>query len=168
MELNEATALHWIDTEVLLRLGVAAVVGLLLGLDRELRGHAAGLRTHGLVCFSAAATTISVLALYMQLGPARMDPLRLFEATGAFIGIVGAGLIVFSKGKLHNITTAAHLWLASVLGIACGAGQWPLVAIGFVISVVMITILRLTEKWMGGDRRLEDDGEGGDGEGADR
>ncbi|MBB3990546.1 putative Mg2+ transporter-C (MgtC) family protein [Croceicoccus naphthovorans] len=157
--MNDATALHWLDFQVLLRLSIAAVLGLLLGLDRELRGHAAGMRTHGLVCFSAAATTISIIALYLQLGPAQMDPLRLFEAVGAFIGIVGAGLIVFSKGQLHNITTAAHLWLAAVIGIACGAGQWPLVAIGFVISVVMVTVLRFVEKFMGEDRVLDEDGE---------
>lgn len=155
MELNPAIALHGIDVEVLLRLGIAAIIGLLLGLDREIRGHAAGLRTHGLICFSAAFMTVSGIALFAQLGPARLDPLRLFEASGAFIGIVGAGLIVFSRGQLHNITTAAHLWLAAVIGMACGLGQWPLVVIGTVISLVMITLLRLFEaKW---DKRQLDE-----------
>lgn len=157
MELNDATLLHEVDAEVVVRLAIAAVLGLLLGLDRELRGHAAGMRTHGLVCFSAAATTISVIALYLQLGPARMDPLRLFEAAGTFIGIIGAGLIVFSKGQVHNLTTAAHLWLATIIGIGCGAGQWPLVSIAFVISILMVTLLRFTEKFLGDDRNLVDD-----------
>jgi len=150
MELNEAADLAGIDGEILLRLGVAAVIGLILGLDREFRGHAAGLRTHGLICFSAAAMTVSVIALYLQLGSqagsGRMDPLRIYEAAGAFIGIIGAGLIVFSKGRLHNLTTAANLWLAAVIGIACGAGQWPLVLICTVISLVMITLLRIVER----------------------
>ena len=57
------------------------------------------------------------------------------------IGIIGAGLIVFSKGQVKNLTTAAHLFLTAVIGIACGAGQWPLVAIGSVISIVMLTVL---------------------------
>jgi putative Mg2+ transporter-C (MgtC) family protein len=153
MELNQPILVHWVDLDLLARLGTAAVLGLLLGLDRELRGHAGGLRTHGLICFSAAAMTVSVLALYFQLDGPRMDPLRLFEATGAFIGIIGAGLIVFSKGEVRNLTTAAHLWLAAVIGIACGAGQWPLVAIGAVISLVMLTLLRLVEP----KRRAEDD-----------
>ncbi len=150
MELNEAAHLAWIDSEILLRLGAAAGIGLLLGLDREFRGHAAGLRTHGLICFSAAAMTVSTIALYLQLGShlegGRMDPLRIYEAAGSFIGIIGAGLIVFSKGRLHNLTTAANLWLAAVIGIACGAGQWPLVLIGTVISLVMITLLRIVER----------------------
>lgn len=153
MPLNDPTLVHWIDLDLATRLGVAAVLGLLLGLDRELRGHAAGMRTHGIICFSAAAMTVSIVSLYLELGGVRMDPLRIYEATGAFIGIIGAGLIVFSRGQIHNLTTAAHLWLAAVVGIACGAGQWPLVAIGSAISVVMLTLLRLVERKQE-DRRL--------------
>ncbi|KPL68788.1 MgtC/SapB family transporter [Erythrobacter sp. SG61-1L] len=157
MLLNPSAPLGAIDAEILLRLGAAALIGLLLGFDREVRGHAAGLRTHGLVCFSAAAMTISVIALYLQLGApntgSRMDPLRIFEAAGSFVGIIGAGLIVFSKGRLRNLTTAANLWLAAVVGIACGAGQWPLVAVGTAISLVMITALRLLEDRMERKRR---------------
>lgn len=145
MELNDPVLVHWTDWDLVSRLGAAAVLGVLLGLDRELRGHAAGMRTHGLVCFAGAAMTVSIIALYGQLDGLRMDPLRIYEATGAFIGIIGAGLIVFSKGQVHNLTTAAHLWLAAVVGIACGAGQWPLVAIAAVISIVMLTVLRLVE-----------------------
>lgn len=150
MELNQAAHIAWIDGEILLRLGAAAAIGLLLGVDREFRGHAAGLRTHGLICFSAAAMTVSTIALYLQLGShvetVRMDPLRIYEAAGSFIGIIGAGLIVFSKGRLHNLTTAANLWLAAVIGIACGAGQWPLVWICTIISLIMITVLKIVER----------------------
>jgi putative Mg2+ transporter-C (MgtC) family protein len=144
--LNDPIFVHWIDLDLLTRLGVAALLGLLLGLDREMRGMAAGMRTHGPICFSAAAMTVSIISLYLELGGARMDPLRVYEATGAFIGIIGAGLIVFSKGQVKNLTTAAHLWLAAVIGIACGSAQWPLVAIGAAISVVMLTLLRLIER----------------------
>ena len=134
MELNEPVLVHWVDLDLLTRLGVAALVGLLLGIDREARGRAAGLRTHGLICFSAAAMAASMIALYHQIGGQmeenQLDVLRIFEATGTFIGIIGAGLIVFSRGKVKNLTTAAHLWLTAVIGIACGAAQWPLVVIG--------------------------------------
>lgn len=156
MELNEATTIYEVDYQLLIRLAVAAVLGLLLGLDRELRGHAAGLRTHGLVCFTAAMMTVSMIALYRQFGGAGLDPLRIFEATGAFIGIIGAGLIVFSRGEVKNLTTAANLWLAAIAGIACGAGQWPLVAMATIVSVVMLTLLGLVEKRLG---TYDDDGE---------
>jgi putative Mg2+ transporter-C (MgtC) family protein len=141
MELNEPVLVHWMDTDVLLRIGVAAVLGLLLGLDREVNGRAAGLRTHGLICVSAATMTVAMISLYFQIGGDRADVLRIFEAAGAFIGIIGAGLIVFSKGEVKNLTTAAHLWLTAVIGISCGAGLWPLVVIGSVTSVVMLTVL---------------------------
>jgi putative Mg2+ transporter-C (MgtC) family protein len=161
LDLNPATALHEIDYDVLLRLSVAALTGLLLGLDRELRGHAAGLRTHGLICFATAAMTVSMIALYNQIGSQASDPLRIYEATGSFIGFIGAGLIVFSRGRVKNLTTAANLWLAAVAGIACGAGQWPLVAMAAAVSVVMLTLLRVVEKRMGTyeDDSTRDDGE---------
>ena len=149
MELNDPVLVQWLDSQLLFRLGTAAIIGLVLGLARELRGLAAGMRTTGVICFSAAMMSVSILGLYFELGGAtaavRMDPLRVFEATGSFIGIIGAGLIVFSKGSIKNLTTAAHLWLAAVIGIACGAGQWPLVLIGAVISIVMLTLLRIVE-----------------------
>jgi len=78
MELNEPVLVHWIDTDVLLRIGVAAVLGLLLGLDREVKGRAAGLRTHGLICVSAAVMTVSMISLYHQIGGERADVLRIF------------------------------------------------------------------------------------------
>ena len=135
--------------------GLLTMIG---GFDREWRGHAAGMRTHGLVCVAAAGMAVSVMALHNQLGGLRIDPLRMFEAAAGFIGIVGAGLIVFSRGKVHNLTTAAHLWLATVIGLACGLGQWPLVAVLAIISLVMITIMRFVEGWFGhSDRTLDGD-----------
>lgn len=161
MDLNPPTLSGWIDFDLLARLGVAALLGVLLGLDRELRGHAAGARTHGLICFSAAAMTVSALSLWLSVDMPRADPLRIYEAAGAFIGIIGAGLIVFSKGRVHNLTTAAHLWLAAVIGIACGAGQWPLVLIASLISLLMLTVLRIAENKKN-DRRFEEQSDSSD------
>ena len=146
MELNAPVLIHWMDWDLFTRLGAAAILGLVLGLDRELRGHAAGMRTHALICFAAAAMTTSIIALYNQLDGERMDPLRVFEATGAFVGIIGAGLIVFSKGQVKNLTTAAHLWVVAVVGIACGAGQWPLVTLSLGVSLILLTVLWFVEK----------------------
>ncbi len=146
MPLNDPALVHWMDFDLVSRLGMAAILGLLLGLDREIRGYAAGLRTHGIICFASAAMTISIISLRLEMNGTRMDPLRIFEATGAFVGILGAGLIVFSKGEVKNLTTAAHLWLAAVVGIACGAGQWPLVAVAAVISLLLLTVLHAVER----------------------
>lgn len=151
MDLNPQTPLHLIDGPVLTRLGVAAVLGLLLGLDRELRGHAAGMRTHGIVCFTCSLMTISAIALHRQMGgvEGNVDPLRVFEASVAFIGIIAAGLIIFNKGEVRNLTTAAHIWLAGMIGIACGAAQWPLVVSAAIVAMVMLTLLRFVEdRWL--------------------
>jgi len=146
MDLNPPVLVHWMDIDLLTRLGVAAIIGLLLGIDREVRDKAAGLRTHGLICFSTAAMTVSMISLYHQADREGSDLLRIFEATGSFIGFIGAGLIVFSRGKPQNLTTAAHLWLTAVIGIACGAAQWPLVLFSSVISVIMLTVLGVLER----------------------
>lgn len=155
MELNEAIPLHFIDWPVLLRLGAAALLGLLLGLDSELRGHAAGMRTHGIICFTCSLMTISAMALHKQLeGEGNIDPLRVFEASAAFTGIIAAGLIVFNKGQIRNLTTAAHIWLAGMIGVACGAGQWPLVVSAAIVAVIMMTLLRAVEdRWLDPDKR---------------
>ena len=155
MDLNPETPLHLIDGPVLVRIGVAAFLGLLLGLDRELRGHEAGMRTHGIICFTCSLMTVSAIALHRQMGSehGNVDPLRVFEASVAFIGIIAAGLIVFNKGEVKNLTTAAHIWLAGMIGIACGAAQWPLVASAATVAIVLLTLLRFVEdRWLPPDR----------------
>lgn len=153
MILNPDTPLHLIDGPVLLRLGAATVLGLLLGLDRELRGHPAGLRTHGMICFTSALMTVCAIALHGQLrGQGNIDPLRVFEAAAAFTGIIAAGLIVFSKGEIKNLTTAAHVWLASMIGIACGAALWPLVVSATIVAILMLSLLGFVERrWLNPD-----------------
>src|SRR3546814_11545798 len=117
MELNDALWSESIDIQILLRLGVATLVGLALGLDRELKGYDAGLRTHGLVALSASLMTVVAIALYYQLGgpQSRIDPLRVIEGMAAAIGIIAAGLIIVRRGEVRNLTTAAHIWLPAGL-----------------------------------------------------
>ncbi|MGJ8479369.1 MULTISPECIES: MgtC/SapB family protein [Sphingobium] len=155
MTLNPDTPLHLIDGPVLLRLSIAALLGLLLGLDRQIRGHAAGLRTHGLICFTSALMTVCAIALHNQLqGEGNIDPLRVFEASAAFSGIIATGLIIFSKGEIKNLTTAAHIWLASMIGIASGAALWPLVASATLVAILMLSLLGFVERrWLASEER---------------
>src|SRR5687768_3886712 len=98
-------------TELLIRLGLASGLGLLLGFDRELRGHEAGIRTHALVSLSSAMIMISSLILYQQLrtdGYAP-DPLRSIQGLSQAIGFIAAG-VIFVRGKsVRNMTTAANI-----------------------------------------------------------
>lgn len=148
MELNDALWLETIDTQVLLRLGVATLVGLVLGLDRELKGYDAGLRTHGMVALSASLMTVVAIALYYQLGgpQSRIDPLRVIEGMAAAVGIIAAGLIIVKGGEVRNLTTAAHIWLTAAIGIASGAGYFAVVLIGAALALVLLVLLRFVER----------------------
>src|SRR5688572_26863595 len=88
---------------LILRLGGATIVGIVLGLDRELRGHDAGLRTHALVALSSAMITVSSLLLYeaMRGEDMRADPLRVVQGIAQAIGFIAAGLIFVQRGDVR-------------------------------------------------------------------
>jgi putative Mg2+ transporter-C (MgtC) family protein len=134
-------------TELLLRLGSAAFIGLLLGLDRELTGHEAGLRTHALVALSSAMIMVSSLMLTAQLSNPGFspDPLRAIQGLSQAIGFIAAGVIFVRGSNVVNMTTAANIWVAAAIGIACGAGQYRLVLVGAGLGLVLLTLIRLVE-----------------------
>jgi putative Mg2+ transporter-C (MgtC) family protein len=142
--LNEPLLFDASTWEIVLRLGAAAMLGMALGWDRERHGTAAGLRTHGIICLSGAVVTVTALILWKQLGgaEARVDPLRVVEGMATAVGIVGAGLVIVRGGDVKNLTSAAHIWLTVTIGIACGAGYWPVVVIGAGLALIMLIALR--------------------------
>jgi putative Mg2+ transporter-C (MgtC) family protein len=139
-------------TELAMRLGLASLVGLLLGLDRELRGHAAGIRTHALVALSSAMIMASSLMLTVQLGSEiAPDPLRAVQGLSQAIGFIAAGVIFVRGANVVNMTTAANIWVAAAVGIACGAGQYRLVIVGSVFGLALLTVVKLFERFLPGD-----------------
>lgn len=145
--------------QILIRLGAATLVGLLLGLDRELRGFPAGLRTHGLVALSSAAITVSALKLQEELAPGvDTDPLRVVQGLAQAIGFIAGGLVFATRGTVHNVTTAANLWLASALGIAAGAAHFDVMLTAFGLGILLLVVVGLFEH-----RFLSDKGHGGRG-----
>jgi putative Mg2+ transporter-C (MgtC) family protein len=112
------------------RLGTALMFGVIIGLDREIRGKPAGLRTHMLVALAAAAFTLIALEMVKTIGddsPAvRVDPIRAIEAVVAGVAFLGAGAIIQARGSVLGITTGASIWLVGALGLACGSGTFPL------------------------------------------
>lgn len=130
------------------RLAIATVLGLLLGLEREWRGHDAGLRTHAMVALSSAMITISALLIsddYVAHGTAS-DPVRVVQGLAQAIGFIAAGLIFVRGGDVHNLTTAASVWMAAAIGIAAGAGQFALVVLGSVAALLLLSVVRLIER----------------------
>mgnify|MGYP003571177012 CR=1 FL=1 len=108
------------------------------------------MRTHILVCLSAAA--IAVLTIEITHLPAfeddaiRIDPIRLVEAVTAGVAFLAAGLIVFARGEIHGLTTGAGMWLAGAVGLACGLGFWQIALVATLLAVIVLAALRLVER----------------------
>ncbi|MFG6160412.1 MgtC/SapB family protein [Halomonas sp. 1390] len=141
------------------RLGVAAGLALVLGLERELRGKPAGLRSHMLVSLGAAAFLIvgmEILFATAEGDPsARIDPTRIVEGVIGGIGFLGAGSIIRSGTSVHGITTGATIWLAGAIGIAAGVNNFPLAAMVTLMALLIMTVLGAIERTLPSHRDEE-------------
>jgi putative Mg2+ transporter-C (MgtC) family protein len=136
-------ALGWDET--LLRLAVAAVLGGVIGLERELDEKAAGLRTHMLVSAGSALFTLvsaygfaDILAVSGSQVLVRLDPSRIAAQIVTGIGFLGAGVIFRQGFTIRGLTTAASLWLVAAIGMASGAGYWAGAVLATVVGVVSL------------------------------
>ncbi len=131
-----------------MKLGLATLCGLILGLDREMRGIAAGLRTHAMISLSSAVITLSAFIIHDELkgtsGEA-IDPLRVIQGLAQAIGFIGAGVIFVARDNVRNLTTAVNMWLAAAVGIAAGAGQELLTVVATAFGFFVLTALRIVE-----------------------
>src|SRR5215471_6264764 len=106
--------------DIALRLGTATLVGVVLGLNRDLHGKVTGVRTLGLVCLGSALAVLSVHAVNGT------DASLVIQGIVTGVGFLGAGVIVRNnKGRHeHGLTTAACVWVAACIGAACGCAEW--------------------------------------------
>ena len=138
-------------TELVWRFGLAAIFGFLLGLDREVRGISAGVRTHMLVALSSAMTMLIALELFEQLsarGDSDPDPTRAIQGLAQAIGFLCAGVIFVARGSVYGLTTAASLWMTSSIGMVAGAGMYQIALVGVLFAVVIITVLWLVMRFL--------------------
>jgi putative Mg2+ transporter-C (MgtC) family protein len=133
------------ESEIIIRIIFASLLGLILGVQREKRKTVehnygiAGMRTHTIVALaSALVTAIGALAF-----PA--DPIRLAASILTGIGFIGAGTIIANQGKIKGLVNASSVWVASAIGIACGLGYFVSSIIG-VLLVIMVLELKRFEK----------------------
>ena len=126
------------------RLGLAVVLGMILGWDRERVHSAAGLRTHMLVCLGAA---VMVLAGHVA-GFGHDGESRVIQGIIAGIGFLGAGTIlkVSEKVEVHGLTTAASIWVTAAVGIACGLGHLWLSIVATAVGWLVLGPLKRLEK----------------------
>jgi putative Mg2+ transporter-C (MgtC) family protein len=138
--------LDW--TEITLRLGVATLVGGLIGLNRDLQGKPIGLKTLGLV--SLATAMLLVLVHSDETKIVSDAGSRVMQGILTGIGFLGAGVIVHAGGQfgVRGLTSAACTWLAACIGIVCGLGQWRVVIIALVITFAVLTVGGRIERWL--------------------
>lgn len=125
--------------EVALRIGVAAVLGAIVGAEREIDGQDAGLRTHILLASGAAIFgVISVAGFpdYVDDAGVSFDPSRVASYVAPGVGFLGAGAILKNRHQIKGLTTAASLWVTAAIGLAAGIGLWA-VAIAGALAVVL-------------------------------
>lgn len=128
--------------EISLRLGIALLIGAIIGLERETQGKSAGLRTNMLVSFGSAL----IVLIPIQIGAAQqnLDVLgRAISGVVSGVGFIGGGTIL-RDSRVKGLTSAAAIWVSAALGISAGCGLWLLGLIGAFVTWV---ILRLVDKW---------------------
>ena len=130
--------------EIILRLAAATLVGVALGLNRDLHGKPTGVRTLGLVGLGSALAVMAV----GQTDSANAS--RVIQGIVTGIGFLGAGVIVRGgiKHQVHGLTTAACVWLTACAGAACGLGEWRLLAGGVPLMFLVLVLGGPFERWV--------------------
>jgi putative Mg2+ transporter-C (MgtC) family protein len=133
------------------RLVVAAILGALIGLEREIHGHPAGIRTHMLVALGSAVFTVLSIHGFGQDAPgSQVDPTRIAAQIVSGIGFLGAGAILKDGIVIRGLTTAASLWATSAVGLGAGAGEYVVAFVGSAVILVSLwPINALVERFRG-------------------
>jgi len=137
------------NAEFILRLAIAAVLGSLIGIDRERLQWAAGLRTHMLVCVGAClAMIVSAYGFNDILSAQRivLDPSRVAAQVVSGVGFLGAGSIILRNEVVKGLTTAASLWTVAGVGLAVGCGLYVPAVAGTVIILIILAGLKPIEE----------------------
>lgn len=130
-------AVSW---DLIARLAVAALLGGLIGGEREYSGHDAGLRTNILVALGACLFTILSIFAFPDINGVR-DPARLAAQIVSGIGFLGAGAVFRDGDKVRGMTTAATIWLVAAIGMSVGAGFYWLASAATLLTLAVLTAL---------------------------
>lgn len=135
------------ETEIVIRIALSALLGMIIGYERERQNQPAGLRTHTILAIgSCLAMTISI-NLAMQFQPTVSgDPGRLAAQVISGIGFLGAGAILRYGTSVKGLTTATSLWTIAIVGLAIGAGHYFAAIAATAAALIVLTLLNLLEK----------------------
>ena len=136
-----------LQADLAFRMLIAALLGAAIGLEREIHEHPAGMRTHLLVALGSAIFTELSIYGFVGTTTAPIDPSRVAAQVVSGIGFLGAGAILKYGTSIRGLTTAASLWTAAAIGMAAGAGEWLIAAVGTAIVIFSLWPLnRLVER----------------------
>lgn len=142
----------WIGTtqlEIIYQLLFAALLGAVIGIEREFLKKAAGLRTYVMVCLGCALFTItSYVGWEKFVGTTSYDPSRIAAGILVGIGFIGAGTILKRENKIEGITTAASLWVTSAIGVAVGLKLYIVALFAALFTLFLLITLRPFEFWL--------------------
>ena len=126
-------------TRVMVRLLLAALLGGIVGYEREHKGKAAGLRTHMLVAMGAALFVL----VPERGGMGIADMSRVIQGVVAGVGFLGAGAIIkrHSEEQVQGLTTAAGIWMTAAIGVACGLGREAIALLATLLAIVILVML---------------------------
>lgn len=134
------------ETSVIIGMVSATVLGSLLGLERSVSGKHAGMRTYALVSLGAALfSAVGVLASYKLALFSGTNPLQIAGSVAIGIGFIGAGLSAM-RGDHAELTTAAGIWLAAAVGVACGLGFFSIAVVSTVLGILIFSVFTRVER----------------------
>ena len=122
---------------------LAVVFGAAIGLEREVSGKAAGLRTNVLICLGAAVFTIISAKMALQYNASAV---RIAAQVVTGVGFIGAGAIIQDRGGIHGLTSAATIWLVASIGVACGAHFYRLAVLTSFVAIAVLMGFTKLEK----------------------
>ncbi len=126
-----------LDIEIFIKLILAFVLGVIVGIEREFAGKEAGPRTYSLIAIGSALFTI------LSLDPNFSgENARIISQIIPGIGFIGAGLIIFHQSKVHGLATAAGVWAMAAVGIAVGMGYYAVAVFSVFLALVVLYIFR--------------------------
>jgi putative Mg2+ transporter-C (MgtC) family protein len=130
-----------LELEIILRLVLATIIGVILGVEREYVGKPAGMRTYALVTLgSAVFTIISIYGFSDSEGI--IDASRVAAQIVTGIGFLGAGLIIVRGEKVEGLTTATGLWVSAAIGMAIGAGMYIVAVSAAILAFIVMVVMR--------------------------
>lgn len=138
------------DVELIERLLLAAVLGGVLGFEREWRQKNAGLKTNTLIAMGSALFTLMSIDLSVSAGG---DATRVASQIVTGIGFLGAGAIIRTQDGIRGLTTAAMIWVNAAIGVAVGGGEYRLAVIATGVTLLVLFVMAPLEQYM--DRRLK-------------